>query len=294
MIILDAVQGSPEWHRARLGIPTASGASNILAGGGRPKMPTYYRPVQDASEPAARAPKQREIFHSLLSLGRSPVESSPSRDALLKAGKIEPCDPPPDAQPVYPPITLSAQRDAYMNRLLAERITGQPADEFGGTRWTEHGHDCEGEAAAYFVFETGFRLRHVGLVYRDEAREVACSPDALVLDPLFEQDPDPFPTAGLELKCPAAWTHIGWLREHARTGEMPYEHVAQVQFSLWVTGLPRWYLMSYAAPIDGQSWSGSLPPLLVEVEPDPRWQAALDEHVPAFLAELRVALEGLT
>lgn len=38
MIILDCEQGSPEWHEARLGIPTASGFSRLMTPTGKPSV----------------------------------------------------------------------------------------------------------------------------------------------------------------------------------------------------------------------------------------------------------------
>ena len=42
MIIINVPPGSPSWHRARLGVVTASAVDQILTGSGEPRMPTYY------------------------------------------------------------------------------------------------------------------------------------------------------------------------------------------------------------------------------------------------------------
>ena len=128
MIILNRLQGSPEWRAARLGIVTASAATQILT-----------------------------------------------------PGKLQP----------------SKQREAYMARLLHEWLTGSSAEEFGGTAWTEHGYQYEGEALDALQLLEGVSARAVGLVYRDESRMIACSPDWLTAD----DEP-------CEVKCPAGWTHI--------------------------------------------------------------------------------------
>ena len=79
-------------------------------------------------------------------------------------------------------------------------------------------------------------------------------------------------------------------------GGVPPQHMPQIQFQLWVTGAARAWFVSYAAPRDDMPWKSgaSMPPLIVEVAPDPRWQDALDEHVPAFVDELRTARDLLT
>lgn len=184
-------------------------------------------------------------------------------------------------------VELSAKRGALMNRLLAEWITGAPADDFYGTKWTEHGHQYEGEAADRFAEITGAVPHPVGFVYRDDARLVGCSPDWMMGNGFDEWE------VGAEVKCPAPWTHVEWLR----AGNIcPRDHRLQVQFSLWVTGLPRWYFMSYCAPADFMApWKpgASLRPLIVECEPEARYQDAFSEHVPAFLDEMLAAREEL-
>lgn len=206
-IVLDCVQGGPEWHRARLGVVTASAATQIL---------------------------------------------TPAK------------------------LTVSKQRGGYLNRLLHEWVTGTSAEEFRGTKWTEHGHEYEGEALAALSLIADIDARSVGLVYRDDTRLTACSPDAIAED------------ATIEIKCPAGWTHIEWLRGGS---VVPPKHVPQVQYQLWVTGKPRAFFVSYAAPLSDEPWlpGTSMAPLIVEVEPDPRWQDALSEHVPTFVLEMLAA-----
>ena len=58
---------------------------------------------------------------------------------------------------------------------------------------------------------------------------------------------------------------------------LPTDYKAQVQGQLWVTG---------RAWADFMSYCPELPPFLIRVEPDPKFQAALDDHMPVFHAEL--------
>ena len=109
----------------------------------------------------------------------------------------------------------------------------------------------------------------MGLIYRDDSRMVGCSPDGLVGEDGL-----------LELKCPMAPTHLLWLCR----GVMPHVHRAQVQGQIWVSGRSWCDFMSYHP---------QLPPLLVRVEPDERYQAALDDLMPKLVTEVLTERERL-
>jgi len=163
---------------------------------------------------------------------------------------------------------LSAQRSGLVATLAAESMLGEPVDDFAGNYWTDRGSELEGEAGAYFALQTGHDPVAVGFVYRDDGQDCGCSPDWLV------PDGDGW-LCGVEVKCPKASTHVEYLLDDKAS-----KYTQQVQFSLWVTGLPAWYFMSYFP---------GLPPLLKRVEPDPKWQGIFDKVVPEFLAELAEA-----
>lgn len=170
-------------------------------------------------------------------------------------------------------LKLSGQRESLINTLVAERLLGEPVQEFAGTYWTERGHQLEQEAGDYFAFQTGHDPRAVGFVFRDESRTTGCSPDWMI------PDGDNW-LAGVEVKCPAAHTHVGYLRAGEAVRYSP-----QVQYSLWVTGLPAWYFLSYFP---------GLPPVLQRIEPDSEWQAALNATVPVLLDEVEQAVSAIT
>ena len=164
---------------------------------------------------------------------------------------------------------LSASRDGYLAELAAEWALGEQFSEFAGTEWTERGHILEGEARAAYGLLRDADVTEVGTCYMDERRLVASSPDGLVGD-----------EGCLELKCPKAGTHLLWLSR----GVLPREHVLQVQGQLWVTDCD-W--------ADFMSYHPGLPPLVVSVTPDEKLQAAMDEHIPTFIAELLAGRERL-
>ena len=169
---------------------------------------------------------------------------------------------------------LSSARDEYVGRLLAEYALGEPVEEFGGSFHTERGKALEPMALSHYRFQHDADVRPVGFVFRDSDRLAGCSPDGLVGD-----------DGGLELKCPSPGNHLIWWLHGTQTGEIPKKHVPQVQFSLWVTGRKWW---------DWMSFHPDLPPFLVRLAPDPKWQAALDACMPAVFDEIRAGRELLT
>ena len=104
-------------------------------------------------------------------------------------------------------------------------------------------------------------MKQVGLVYRDEARRVLCSPDGLL------------PNAGFEQKNPLAKTHAKYLFD----GKLPLDYFQQIQGSMWVCGFESWYFMS--------NYPG-MPPLILEVKRDEKWIAKLEVVMSEFLDEL--------
>ena len=162
---------------------------------------------------------------------------------------------------------LSAQRESYQAELLSEWVFGEPAKDFD-TAWTERGKALEPDARRYYSFHTDTEAQTVGFCLRDDGIAGA-SPDSLVGDDGL-----------LELKCPREDTHLLYLAR----GVLPTDYKVQVQGQLWVTGRAWADFMSYAP---------ELPPMLVRVEPDKKFQAALDDHMPTFHAELMAGRERL-
>lgn len=173
---------------------------------------------------------------------------------------------------VTPTGKLSESRHAYMAELLAEYFAGEDgaeAAEWQGNEWTRWGLQMEPRAIAAYAFQTDRHGERRGLCYRDKSCMVAASPDWMC-------DPD-----GLaEVKCPMVRTHLLYLA----LGVLPRDYYCQVQGQLWVTG---------RAWCDFVSFAPGLPLLIVRVEPDQRYQEALDEHMPAFVAALLDARRAL-
>lgn len=136
----------------------------------------------------------------------------------------------------------SSQAEGEINKLIAERITGQRADTFTSP-WMERGTELEPKARELFEFMTNHSVDQAGLILMDDY-QIGCSPDGII------------GSAGLEIKCPAPATHVKFLRN----GQLPEEYVAQVQGSMAVTGFDSWYFMSFHPSIE---------PLVLCVERDP-------------------------
>lgn len=164
----------------------------------------------------------------------------------------------------------------YALELLAERLTLEPTQHYM-TAAMEAGIENEPRARAWYELETGRTVREVGFVLEDGGRW-GCSPDGLM------------DARGLEIKCPQTAAFM----EVAESGNLPEDHAAQVQASLWITGLPAW---------DYVCWTEQrgLRPVVIEVPPDAKLHSAFAEILPAFCdmldemeAKFRAAGHGYT
>lgn len=151
----------------------------------------------------------------------------------------------------------------YLHRKLAESWRGQPLVELGssGSFSTEQGMLLEEEALPFWELETGRKVKRVGFVTTDDGK-CGCSPDGLLIGE----------ECGIEIKCPAAHTHVKYLM----AGELPKEYVAQVHGSMFVTGYPKWIFMSYRR---------GFPALMLEVDRDETIISAIDQAVRKFHKE---------
>jgi hypothetical protein len=168
---------------------------------------------------------------------------------------------------IVTPKTLkpSSQRTDYMHQILAEWLLGH-AIEFGArSAYMERGTEMEDEARAWYEMHHDVEVTAGGFCTTDDGR-AGCSPDGLV-------DPD----GGLEIKCPAIHTHIGYLLDPQTLVD---EYRAQVQASLWITERQWWDVLSY---------SPTLPAVLVRVLPDLAWHDAVEAGLAAFSKELEAA-----
>lgn len=161
----------------------------------------------------------------------------------------------------------SMQAEAYRNRLLAEWVTGAPLENLE-TQWMERGHELEEQAVDAYEFATGNVTRVVGFVTTDDGR-IGCSPDRLVGD-----------DGGLELKCPAPWTHIGYLLSKT----VADDYKVQVQGCMLICKRYWWDVASHCP---------GMPLGLVHPEADWKYISLLEEALGEFCAELEAARKQL-
>ena len=150
----------------------------------------------------------------------------------------------------------------YSHELLAERLSGSPFESVS-TFAMRRGIELEPMAADVFTFQTDLITREVGYVTNDDEK-VGCSPDRLVKD------------IGLEIKCPNHVTHTQYLLG----GELPGEHKAQVQGTMWIMGIEEYWFMSFHP---------QLPNFICKVCRDDKYIAVLESQVQRLLEMLEEA-----
>jgi hypothetical protein len=124
----------------------------------------------------------------------------------------------------------SEQSRKYLYRLVAERLLAESFDDPLHLEWVERGKELEPHAAARFSFQHDVELERVGFVLSDDGR-LGCSPDRFIKGKL----------ESVEIKCPAPWTHIGYLLDGPGTDYKP-----QVNGQLLVAELEAVHLYSYS------------------------------------------------
>lgn len=158
-----------------------------------------------------------------------------------------------------------ASRQNYMAELIAERLTGQPAERFTNSAM-QWGNDTEPQARAAYEFFTDAVVVEVGLVMHPTIAESAASPDGLVGDDGL-----------LEVKCPQTATHIDTLL----AGKIPAKYDTQMQWQLACTGRQWCDFVSFDPRLPGD-----LSLFRQRVPRDDARIAELERDVREFLAEL--------
>ena len=161
----------------------------------------------------------------------------------------------------------SKSAESYMHSLIAERLLGHPLTEYVSF-YMERGSQMEAEAVSCYEFLKDVETEAVGFVTND-AGTIGASPDRFVGD-----------DGALEIKCPAPWTHVGYLL--AKPVDKKY--YPQLQGQLWVTERD-W--------VDNESYCPGLPEALVRVDRDEEYISKLSATVTAFSEVLESTLAEL-
>jgi hypothetical protein len=152
--------------------------------------------------------------------------------------------------------TATSTRDTYLNQIIAERLTGKPVDTFKNADM-ERGNEREGAARDLFGAIMEVDVKEVGFHLHDDY-DIGCSSDGL-----FCLDSD----TGVEIKSPRASTHIRYMRNK----KLPTEYMQQVQLSMWLLEVDRYFFFSYHP---------DLKPLIVEVKRDDEY---IEKAVPILI-----------
>lgn len=159
---------------------------------------------------------------------------------------------------------LASGRTSYMHELLASWLIGEPTGgNLGG--YVERGTEMEPAARADYEFAAGAPVQRVGFILADD-ESFGGSPDGLV-----------GADGGVDFKCPAAPTHIGYILS---PDSLRDDYYAQVQGYMLLTGRAWWDLRSYN-PV--------LPSVTVRVPRDAEYLALLSPALAQFRGELHAA-----
>lgn len=150
--------------------------------------------------------------------------------------------------------------DTYANKLIAERIIGKSTESGFQSDAMARGVELEEGARGWYEMATGLEVKEVGLI---ESGDLSCSPDGLIFE-------DGKIVKGLEIKCPLASTHIGYLLK----GVIPNIYIPQVQLSMLVCEINEWDFLSYHPDLE---------PLLITVNRDEEWIDAFNEVLTPFI-----------
>jgi len=153
----------------------------------------------------------------------------------------------------------SASADTYINELIAERLNGVRVPIYVNEHM-ERGTRLEPEARDHYEFITEQKVTEYGFIL-DDSEEFGCSPDGLI------KDNDGIFEGGLEIKCPADSTIIGY---HRNNKSFITKYKQQIMGCMMITGAEWWDLMAY---------SETLPHLLIRVERD-------EEYIEKLAAEI--------
>jgi len=165
-----------------------------------------------------------------------------------------------------------ASRANYMAELIAERLTGQPAEKFSNAAM-QWGTDTEPQARAAYEFFQDVTVETVGLVPHPKIEMSAASPDGLVGD-----------SGMVEIKCPNTATHIDTLLG----GAVPEKYITQMQWQMACAGRKWCDFVSYDPRLPA-----NLSLFVKRVTRDDKRIAELESTVGEFLTELEAKVSAL-
>lgn len=156
-------------------------------------------------------------------------------------------------------------RKAYAVQLALEIVTGKQAETFT-SQAMQDGTEREPIARALYEAHTGNFVDEVGFCMHD-TMDCGVSPDGLINE-----------DGGIEIKCPKASTHAGYLSIPAE----PSTYTAQIQGCMWVTGRSWWDFVSYHPDFPENAQL-----IVRRIQRDDVYIAALQTSVEMFMKEVK-------
>ena len=153
----------------------------------------------------------------------------------------------------------STSAGKYIDELVDERLNGVRVPVYVNEHMAR-GSFLEPEAREYYSFITEQKVTEYGFIL-DDSEEFGCSPDGLVDK-----------NGGLEIKCPADSTIIGY---HRNNKSFITKYKQQIMGCMMITGAEWWDLMAY---------SETIPHLIIRVERD-------EEYIEKLAAEIDKAVK---
>jgi len=158
----------------------------------------------------------------------------------------------------------SSSAEQYINRLIAEKLTGESARQFMSDAMTR-GIELEPDAKMYFEMSQTVTCGETGFIL-DDSGDFGCSPDLVI----YDSGEDTI-IGGCEIKCPLDHTHVA----NMRRGLMPKKYYQQVQGCMMICEVDSWNFMSYHPLMDA---------MIVEVKRD-------DEFIKKLSGAVNLAVE---
>lgn len=165
-----------------------------------------------------------------------------------------------------------ASRANYMAELIAERLTGQPAEKFSNAAMA-HGTATEPEARQFYEFMTDRAVEQVAFVPHPTIAMSGASPDGLVGEDGL-----------VEIKCPNTATHIDTLLGQC----IPAKYETQMQWQMACTGRAFCDFVSYDPRLPE-----SMRMFVSREARNDAMIAELSEEIVKFLAEVDAKVEAL-
>ncbi len=158
----------------------------------------------------------------------------------------------------------------YVYKKVAEKLQGRPLIDLGASSFMlEQGMIVEEEARPWYALEYDKKIKEVGFITTDDGR-FGCSPDGLILND----------ECGLEIKSPAAHTHVKYLVN----GALPKEYACQVMGSMFATGFKKWVFVSYRR---------GFPALVLEIQRDEKAMSMIRAAINQFHGDFDRAMERI-